>query len=30
MGDLFQPEQRGFAIGVWNIGPLLGVPSFTS
>ncbi|KAI0102741.1 major facilitator superfamily domain-containing protein [Nemania sp. FL0031] len=24
VGDLFRPDQRGFAIGVWNIGPLLG------
>ncbi|KAM3534586.1 hypothetical protein MY4038_002136 [Beauveria bassiana] len=24
IGDLFRPEQRGFAIGIWNIGPLLG------
>ncbi|KAI1809723.1 major facilitator superfamily domain-containing protein [Poronia punctata] len=24
VGDLFRPEQRGLAIGVWNIGPLLG------
>ncbi|KAJ8130782.1 hypothetical protein O1611_g2847 [Lasiodiplodia mahajangana] len=24
VGDLFRSDQRGFAIGVWNIGPLLG------
>ncbi|KAI1365843.1 major facilitator superfamily domain-containing protein [Xylaria arbuscula] len=24
VGDLFRPDQRGLAIGVWNIGPLLG------
>ncbi|KAI3342528.1 major facilitator superfamily domain-containing protein [Ustulina deusta] len=24
VGDLFCPDQRGFAIGVWNLGPLLG------
>ncbi|KAI0908131.1 major facilitator superfamily domain-containing protein [Ustulina deusta] len=24
VGDLFRPDQRGFAIGVWNLGPLLG------
>ncbi|OKL63716.1 hypothetical protein UA08_00013 [Talaromyces atroroseus] len=24
IGDLFRPDQRGFAIGMWNIGPLVG------
>ncbi|KAI8634670.1 major facilitator superfamily domain-containing protein [Xylariaceae sp. FL1651] len=24
VGDLFRPDQRGLAIGVWNLGPLLG------
>ncbi|KAI1175058.1 major facilitator superfamily domain-containing protein [Nemania sp. FL0916] len=24
VGDLFRPDQRGLAIGLWNIGPLLG------
>ncbi|KAI1121606.1 major facilitator superfamily domain-containing protein [Nemania abortiva] len=24
VGDLFRPDQRGLAIGVWNMGPLLG------
>jgi hypothetical protein len=28
IGDLFRPDQRGFAIGMWNIGPLLGKPNW--
>ncbi|KUI61854.1 hypothetical protein VP1G_09021 [Cytospora mali] len=24
IGDLFQPEQRGFAMGMWTMGPLFG------
>ncbi|ROV89705.1 hypothetical protein VMCG_10347 [Cytospora schulzeri] len=24
IGDLFRPEQRGFAMGIWTIGPLFG------
>jgi MFS family permease len=24
IGDLFRPEQRGFAMGIWTIGPLIG------
>ncbi|KAG6028782.1 hypothetical protein E4U41_000585 [Claviceps citrina] len=24
IGELFRPDQRGFAIGIWNIGPLIG------
>ncbi|KAI1390702.1 MFS general substrate transporter [Hypoxylon trugodes] len=24
IGDLFRPDQRGFAMGMWNIGPLIG------
>jgi MFS family permease len=24
IGDLFRPEQRGFAMGMWTIGPLFG------
>lgn len=25
IGDLFRPERRGFAMGMWNLGPLFGV-----
>lgn len=24
MGDLFRAEQRGLAMGIWNLGPLVG------
>lgn len=24
IGDLFRPDQRSFAMGIWNLGPLLG------
>ncbi|USW54176.1 Putative sugar transporter, major facilitator superfamily, MFS transporter superfamily [Septoria linicola] len=24
IGDLFRPHERGFAMGIWNLGPLLG------
>ncbi|KAH8692123.1 putative bicyclomycin resistance protein [Talaromyces proteolyticus] len=24
IGDLFRPDQRAFAIGMWNVGPLIG------
>ncbi|KAI1408033.1 putative bicyclomycin resistance protein [Hypoxylon sp. FL1857] len=24
IGDLFRPHQRGFAMGMWNVGPLVG------
>ncbi|OTA54803.1 MFS general substrate transporter [Hypoxylon sp. EC38] len=24
IGDLFRPHRRGFAMGIWNIGPLIG------
>lgn len=29
IGDLFRPEQRGFAMGIWTFGPLIGevIPS---
>ncbi|KAK2601550.1 hypothetical protein QQS21_004868 [Conoideocrella luteorostrata] len=27
IGELFRPHQRGLAIGVWNIGPLIGLNS---
>jgi len=30
IGDLFRPDQRGFAMGMWNLGPLLGKSSKVS